>query len=170
MKTGVIAILSAGFLGCAVDPMPESTALGESTLSPPLVMTLHVTPSSQGSVLVARVELQRQAALGVPVEVVWELPSGVSMSQGKARETVPDGERSVTRIYEFRVLGVPADDLVVRAEAGGAHWGVIARQAYAFGRSPAAAVEAMRSPRSIRWRGVEMGHAIPLDSTPVKRR
>lgn len=164
MTTRVLVVVLLVTLGCGL----EARAPAEHLDVPPLVMTLNVVPD--GNLLRARVVVDHVGDLRSAVRLGWTLPGGVAMTAGKAEETLEGTTGRIVREYGFQVRGVPSGAMLVRAEAGAEHWGVVAQQRYEFGRGAHAAPGIRRSPKSIPWRGIEMGHGIPLDSKPVETR
>ena len=150
-RTSLLLVLAS--LGCTVassptapqTPAPVTTAptapheIGAPVLVSWIVREEPASASRQGGapghyLLSARVA--QPGYLGLPLQVSVELPPGVSLVRGPARWVVqPAAPGTVNEtVLEVLAPAVPADDLLLVADAQGEHAGVHAVARYRFGR------------------------------------
>lgn len=99
-----------------------------------------------------------------PVTLELQLPAGVELIDGNARETLHEPARLIVKKVRLRLPnGTPLDDVRVFADSRGAGYGVRASAAYRFGRPEPKLAQPPRRGRAAIANGKRLGRPIPLD-------
>jgi len=179
IRTPMLLVLAS--LGCTaatLSPAPPAVAaVAAAPAAPPeigapvlvswIVRDEPATASRQGGsaghyLLSARVA--QPGSLGLPLQVTVTLPPGASLVRGPARWVVqPAAPGTVNEtVLEVLAPAVPADDLVLVADAQGEHAGVHAEARYRFGRPEPSPPSPPLTPRDVVIHGHNLGRAVQM--------
>lgn len=143
-------------------PSPPPRSVNGPGTSAPLV--LHFAAARDLAPGEIELELVIDRRTTDPVALELQLPPGVELVGGDARETLDEPGRRIVRKVRLRMPnGTPLDDVRVVADAHGIGYGVRATTAYRFGRpAPKLAQPERRASASVA-NGKRLGKPIPLD-------
>lgn len=167
-----VLLLAALLAGCARAPVPAS-APGASPHRPgavvaqrpetPLAVSWIVTGSEEHAVrLLARVD--RRAPLAIPVKVAVQVPASATLTGGPASYVIAASDAAGVTDTAFTVsfAAVPAEDLLLTADAVGEGFGVHAVDAFRFGRAPPEPGAPAATGQHLELNGHDYGAAVPL--------
>jgi hypothetical protein len=143
-------------------PAPPAKSVNGPGVAAPLL--LHVASARDVAPGEIELELVIDRRTDDPVALELQLPAGVVLVDGSARETLDEPARRIVKKVRLRLAsGIPLDDVRVVADARGVGYGVRASTSYRFGRpAPKLAQPERRSSASVA-NGKRLGKPIPLD-------
>jgi hypothetical protein len=170
----LISIAFGASIGCATQgELPRQAPELSASSAPPrsvngpgiaTPLVLHVARARDVAPGEVELELVIDRRTSDPIELVLQLPAGVELLAGAARETLDDPARRIVKKVRLRLSnGTPLDDVRVFADARGVGYGVRASTAYRFGRPAPKLAQPERSGSASSANGKRLGKPIPLD-------